>query len=248
MRRRSWSAALVRRWSARGNRGVGPFRGPVADRGRGVGAARLPDQPRLRRDVRADRGRAVARPRRDAAGAGERAARPPPVAARTRRRQRRRLRAGGAADRRGRRLVHPRAPLRRRLPAGAVHGGLGQCRHGDAVRRPRHSSGLRCGGRAPRPPCGFAGNFRMEPPAPDRLAVDPPAASHRPCLRHGAVARRSRRHRAVRQRRGEDAALPAARTDGQLQDGRRRRTGAHRRSALPRLMAAADRLAKGQDR
>ena len=33
-------------------------------------------------------------------------------------------------------------PLRRRLPAGAVHGGRGQCRHGDAVRHPRHPAGL----------------------------------------------------------------------------------------------------------
>ena len=75
--------------------------------------------------------------------------------------------------------------------------------------------------------------FRAGPAAAGRLAAAAPAARHRLCLRHGAVARRSRRDRAVRQRQRADLAVSPARAHGQLPHRGCRRTGAAARPALP---------------
>ncbi len=89
------------------------------------------------------------------------------------------------------------------------HGRHRQRRHGHALRDPGHPPGLRRRRRTQRPALRATRHRRLEPGAADRLAGAAPADRHRLRLRHGAVARRSRRDRAVRQRFGPDVAVSA---------------------------------------
>ena len=149
------------------------------------------------------------------------------VPARTCRRHRRRLRAGGAADRHRRRLVHPlprmsaTSFLLAPVMVVAVNAVMAMPFVVRAI-RPAHDAAAERHDRLCRS-LGIAGWNRLR--LIDWPSLRRPLA-HRLRLRHGAVARRSRRHRAVRQRRGADAALSAAGAHGQLPDGGCRRAGA----------------------
>src|SRR5690606_18338175 len=97
----------------------------------------------------------------------------------------------------------------------------------------RDPPGLRGGKRAPRKTLRRARHFRLEPTAPRGLAGTEETGCHGIRIRHGPLARRSRRDRPVRQRSREDASLSFVRAHGELPNGGCRRARAFSGPPVP---------------
>ena len=126
-------------------------------------------------------------------------------------------------------LVRPAQTRCRRVRARPRHDRHRQRDDGPAVRRSGARPRDRQRGQPHRPAGGALGHRRARLGPADRLAAPAPAAHDGARLRRGPVARRSRRHRAPRQRPGHDPALPPFAAHGQLPHGGRGRHRPHPR-------------------